>query len=80
MSKIKVYLKNSDALARHEVTRVLTEFSKQIEYTNNWNNNDVSIDCKDINKDNIKFHKANILKQVQDEINKRKRNPLRNYI
>ena len=80
MSKLKVYLSNSNAEAYPVVRQVLSEFLKEIEYTNNYRAFDVAIDCQYINKDNIKFHKANILKQVQDEINKRKRNPLRNYI
>ena len=78
--KIKVYLKNVNSEAYTPVRQVLSEFLKEIEYTNNYRAYDLAIDCQYINKDNIKFHKANILKQIEDEINKRKRNPLRNYI
>lgn len=80
MSKLKVYLSNSNAEAYPVVRKVLSEFLKDIEYTNNKNANDIVIDCQYINKDNIHNHKLRIINQVKNEINKRKRNTLRNYI
>ena len=78
--KLKVYLSNSNAEAYPVVRKVLSEFLKDIEYTNNKNANDIVIDCQYINKDNIHLNKAEIIKKVKDEINKRKRNHLCNYI
>lgn len=78
--KIKVYLKNVNSEAYTPVRKVLSEFLKEIEYTNNYRAYDILIDCEGINKESIKFKKKEIIKKVEDEINKRKRNPLRNYI
>lgn len=80
MSKLKVYLSNSNAEAYPVVRQVLSEFLKDIEYTNNYRAYDILIDCDGINKESIRFKKKEIIKKVEDEINKRKRNPLRNYI
>lgn len=78
--KLKVYLSNSNAEAYPVVRQVLSEFLKDIEYTNNYRAYDILIDCDGINKESIRFKKKEIIKKVEDEINKRKRNPLRNYI
>ena len=80
MSKLKVYLSNSNAEAYPVVRKVLSEFLKDIEYTNNHRAHDIAIDCRYINKDNIHLKKKEIIKKVSDEINKRKRNTIRNYI
>lgn len=78
--KLRIHLSNVKSGVYSEVRQVLSEFLKDIEYTNNKNANDIVIDCQYINKDNIHLNKAEIIKKVKDEINKRKRNPLRNYI
>ena len=69
MSKLKVYLSNSNAEAYPVVRQVLSEFLKDIEYTNNYRAYDVAIDCQYINKDNIHLHKLEIINQIKNKIN-----------